>query len=289
MNCKVIKFLIGIIFLSFVASHAVAQHATDKMDSTYSVDHGYTQDSTDDQLDSTYAAEEDSFDDIVDTPEDTSLTKTDFHSGDDTLRKWKNSSDFAYINYLDSLLKKEKDLHADTASIDGATGKKRSRRVANVKSSGSFLNSAPLQIFFWAVAIFFIGFIIYKLFFTNGFFMKTNKRISDEPGEIEPEGLSEYSEYDNLIRHAEMSKDYNLSTRYLYLQTLKKLADRQLILYAPDKTNYSYLRELANHNYRHDFATLTVNYEYVWYGKFNLSPERYGQLKNQFNSFNKTL
>ena len=67
------------------------------------------------------------------------------------------------------------------------------------------------------------------------------------------------------------------------------MADHQLILYAPDKTNYSYVKELADRNYKQDFATLTLNYEYVWYGKFNLSQEHYGQLKNQFNSFNKMI
>lgn len=271
MNCKMLKFFIGIIFLWLTTSHVFAQ------------------DSTDYQLDSTFSTEDDSLDEIVDLPEDTSITKTAFNSGDDTLRKWKNSSDFAYVSYLDSLLKNEKDLRADTVSIDAKTGKKRRGSVSAMSSSGSFLNSFPLQIFFWAVAIFFIGFIIYKLFFTGGFFTKRNKKVLEEQDEEEPEGLSEYSEYDNLIRQAETAKDYNLSTRYLYLQTLKKLTDRQLILYAPDKTNYSYVKELADLNYKRDFSTLTVNYEYVWYGKFNLSPEHYGQLKNQFNLFNKII
>ena len=290
MNCKILKFFILIIFLSLATSCAFAQDSTKEyqVDSTYSVDHNYPQDSTGD-FDSTYIADADSLDEIIDLPEDTSLTKTAFNSSDDTLRKWKNSSDFAYVSYLDSLLKKEKDLRTDTVSIDAKTGRKRRGSVSAMSSSGTFLNSFPLQIFFWVAAIFFIGFIIYKLFFTGGLFMVKNKKVSEDLEEAEPEGLSEYSEYDNLIREAEGAKDYNLSTRYLYLQTLKKLADRQLILYAPDKTNYSYVKELADRNYKQDFATLTLSYEYVWYGKFNVSPEHYEQLKNQFNSFNKMI
>ncbi len=272
MNCKPLKFFVAAFFLIIFCGNAFAQ------------------DSTDSQADSTYAFEdEDSAESMVEIPDDTVIIKNAFDDGNDSLQRWKSSSDFAYIMYLDSLLRKQKDLRMDTISIDKTTGKKRRASLSPKSNSGNFLNSFPLQIFFWALAIFFIGFIIYKLFLANGIFAKRNTRIAEEKTESDPEGLTEYSEYDNLVREAENKNDYNLSTRYLYLQTLKKLADKDLILYSPDKTNYSYVKELSNQNYKQEFAKLTLNYEYVWYGKFIISPGHYEQLKGQFNLFNKKI
>lgn len=273
MNCKTLKIFIAAVLLLVVNSHSFAQDSTDfQPDTTYTLD------------------EEDSIATLEEIPEDTAIVKTAFDTGNDSLQRWKSSRDFSYIMYLDSLLRKEKNLRSDTVSIDKNTGKK--RRVtasSNESDSNNFLNSFPLKIFFWAVAIFFIGFIIYKLFLTDGIFAKRNIKVREDQIENEPEGLNEYSEYDGLIGEAEARSDYNLSTRYLYLQTLKKLADRDLILYSPGKTNYSYVKELSNQNYRQEFASLTLNYEYVWYGKFVISSGQYRQLKEEFNSFNKKV
>ncbi len=273
MNCKILKFIIAAVLLLMFTSHSFAQ------------------DSTDSQPDTTYTSDdEDSTDNLVEIPEDTVVVKTAFDTGTDSLERWKSSRDFAYIMYLDSLLRKEKGLRTDTVSIDNNTGNKRRAATSSTeKNSSNFLNSFPLQIFFWAVAISFIGFIIYKLFLANGIFAKRNTKVTEEKIENELEGLNDYSEYDGLIRETETKSDYNLSTRYLYLQTLKKLADKDLISYSPDKTNYSYVKELSNENYRQDFASLTLNYEYVWYGKFVISSGHYLQLKEQFNSFKKKV
>ena len=48
-------------------------------------------------------------------------------------------------------------------------------------TSNSFLNSSPVRIFFWLIAIFFIGFILYKLFFKGGLFANRNIKQDNEP------------------------------------------------------------------------------------------------------------
>ena len=80
-----------------------------------------------------------------------------------------------------------------------------------------------------------------------------------------------------------------LPPRYLYLQSLKKLSDNELILFSPDKTNRIYVKELSDRIYQSEFAYLTLNYEYVWYGKFAINLSRYEQLKEQFILFNKKI
>ena len=130
---------------------------------------------------------------------------------------------------------------------------------------------------------------MYKLFFTGGLFAKGNAKADDEPVNKEPEILNEYSAYNVLIHEAELKNDFNLSIRYLYLQSLKKLADSELIIFSPDKTNNLYVQELAGHSYQQEFAFLTLNYEYVWYGRFTIDMTRYQKLKEEFILFNKKV
>ena len=151
--------------------------------------------------------------------------------------------------YLDSLLKKKKnDLRIDTISIDKNSGRSKSKTFSTPSSSSTgFLNSFPVKIFFWLIAIFFIGFILYKLFFKGGLFAKGNIKDDNEPAVEESEKLNEYSAYNDLIHEAELKNDFNLAIRYLYLQSLKKLSDAELILFSPDKTNKLYVQELSGH------------------------------------------
>jgi hypothetical protein len=221
---------------------------------------------------------------------DTSVTKIAFDNSNDSILKWKQGPEFGYMPYLDSLLKKKKnDLRVDTISIDKNTGSSRGKTLSTPSSSSNgFLNSFPVKIFFWLIAIFFIGFILYKLFFKGGLFAKGNIKNDNEPAE-EPEKLSEYSAYNELIHEAELKNDFNLATRYLYLQSLKKLSDRELILFSPDKTNQLYVQELSGQSYQFEFASLTLNYEYAWYGKFAINLTRYQKLKEEFILFNKKI
>lgn len=271
MIYKFLKFYIAVMLLT-VSIHLHAQQG-----------HGREDDSA-----MTYD-EEDSADAVEEPGGDTAVIKNNFDNGNDSTQKWKNSPDFAYMKNLDSLLRKEVGLKADTVSIDKDTGKKRGASNVSEISSNNLLNSFPVKIFFWAVAVFFICFIIYKLFFAGGLFAKGTINAGDMQTEDAPLGLNEYSEYNALVKEAEQKKDFNLSTRYLYLQTLRRLGDRELIQFSADKTNYTYVKELAGKPGQQPFASLTLNYEYVWYGKFIISEDRYTQLKEEFISFNKKM
>lgn len=248
----------------------------------------YAQDSTEADTDAARAvAVPDSVYNVAEDIGDTVVTKIIFTTPNDSLLKWKQSSEFGYMDYLDSLLKKKKnDLRMDTISIDENSGKSKGKSFSNSStSSPGIFNSFPVKIFFWLIAIFFIGFILYRLFFRGGLFTRETRTSVEEPV-VEPEKLNEFSTYNALISEAESKNDFNLAVRYLYLQSLKKLSDAELILFSPDKTNKMYVQELADKSYQFDFASLTLNYEYIWYGKFAINRDRYQKFKNDFISFN---
>lgn len=274
MNCKLLKFCWIPVLLFFFNSWSFAQ-----------INNEATKDSA------TSAVEGDSVNNDYESVADTLIIKTVFVGSNDSILKWKRGRGFGYMAYLDSLLRKKTDLRIDTVSIDKSSINRGSTTIdsATVTNSKSFLNNFGVKIFFWAIAIFFIGFILYKLFFTGALFTKGNTKANDGPSGEEPESLTEYAEYNMLIREAELKNDFNLSVRYLYLQSLKKLADRELIIFSPDKTNNRYVQELSGHSYQQEFAFLTFNYEYVWYGRFRIDISRYQKLKEEFIVFNKKV
>lgn len=222
---------------------------------------------------------------------DTALYKSEFEETNDSILKWKQMREFGYMAYIDSLLRKRKNLTIDTVNINGKGKSKKaiSATAKNNSSANNFINSLPVKIFFWLVAICFIGFVLYKLFFTGGLFVKDSTRAAPEPADEKAEPLNEYSAYNLLINEAETKNDFNLAIRYLFLQSLKKLADNDLIIFSPEKTNNLYVQEMSSHDHQAEFAFLTGQYEFTWYGKFKVDNIRYEQLKNRFILFNKKI
>ena len=226
---------------------------------------------------------------LVPLPDSTFLR--DSISGKDSIVKWKQSREFVYMHYLDSLLRKEKNLRSDTVHIDQSNGNiKRNHPRGQHRGLNNLLNSLPFQLFFWLLAIIFIAYIFYKVLLKNGIFTtKRNKSsisISEEEAQNE---LSELSQYDGLIEDAESRNDFNLATRYLFLKTLKTLSEKGFINFTAVKTNKEYLKEMEQNNYYEEFEKLTSSYEYAWYGKFLLHENYYRKLKEEFNLFNQNV
>jgi hypothetical protein len=221
---------------------------------------------------------------------DTALAK-DSLAGEWTVLQWKNSREFRYMNYLDSLLRTRKDLRNDTVSIDAATGRvnRHTRPAGGSSGMNLFLNSLPVRIFFWILAVIFIGYIFYTVLFKKGVFSRKRMARTAEPEDGSPHELNEISEYDDLIREVENKKEFGLATRYLFLKTLKVLSERGYIHFAPERTNRDYLEEMKSNRFLQEFEKLTRNYEYIWYGKFSVGEERYRHLKEAFDLFDKKI
>jgi hypothetical protein len=196
----------------------------------------------------------------------------------DTVEAWKNSKEFAYVKDLDSLLMAEKTVQQRPVE-----------RSSGSSWLGDFLSSDGMKVFFWSLAIFFVLFILYKLFLTEGAFRK--KTMAAGPGipEVEEEVITSESDLESLIKQALQTGNYRLAVRYRYLQTLYKLADKKMVELAVDKTNNQYVREISNRDQQNDFAALTLNYEYVWYGEFDIEANIYRRIENGFSQFNNKL
>jgi hypothetical protein len=221
--------------------------------------------------------------------QDSILLRQDFNK--DSISKWKQSREFAYMNYLDSLLRKEKNLKSDTVHLDESNGNIKRSQPSKMSHPGlnNLLNSLPFKIFFWVLALVFITYIFYKVVLKNGIFIKKKNNLFSSEEEDALRELNEVSQYDHLISEAENKNDLNLAIRYLFLKTLKTLAEKGFIDFAAEKTNKEYLKEMQQNNYYNEFQKLTRNYEYIWYGKFLIEKKDYEIVKGEFYLFNKNV
>jgi hypothetical protein len=197
----------------------------------------------------------------------------------DSVNLIRSSKDLVYLKDLDSLLR-------DAQRQEIAEQKKQVKQ--NDKEEESWLDrffGAKLTMYvFWVLGGAFILFILYRLFLSDGMFERRTASIKNEEEKSE-EVHHNVAGYYPLIDRAVANKNYRAAVRYLFLQTLQQLADDKKIVLAPQKTNYQYLFELKDRELRNLFASLTLHYEYVWYGRFDLDEMTFDNIRNNFKNF----
>jgi hypothetical protein len=93
----------------------------------------------------------------------------------------------------------------------------------------------------------------------------------------------ERTDFDQLISREIETGNLNLAVRYLYLKLLQVLSQQQFIGWQKDKTNREYAQELSQRAFFYDFKRVTNTYEYVWYGKFQISMPVFCDVRDKVN------
>lgn len=202
----------------------------------------------------------------------------------DTLHALKRNKKFAYVKNLDSLLKAYQKKHEETNA-------KNTNRVFNtggVSFMDKVLSSTFFKTLLWILAAGFILIVIFRLIKGNGLFQKETLKSSAVQSASEEEALMVQDNFDVLIAQAVADKDYRLAVRYHFIQILQTLWRRNHIQYEADKTNSRYVYEIPP-QFRNDFSKLIFQYEYVWYGHFDIDHARYAGISEGFNHFNKKI
>jgi hypothetical protein len=216
--------------------------------------------------------DEENYEEEYEPVADTTLRMHAIDISRDTINSLKNREAFSYVKNLDSLLK---------ASQQKAP--EQSKKVSGNSFSNRLLGGHFIKIILWILAIFFIGIIIYQLFKSNGLFQRASAARVTENIENEAD-LFLHNDFDQLIHQACKLGDYRMGVRYLFLKTLQQLRDKNQINYEPDKTNSRYVYELPEQR-RNDFSKLIFQYEYVWYGHFDINKDQYEQVQKGFYNF----
>lgn len=140
--------------------------------------------------------------------------------------------------------------------------------------------------FFGIAIIGFLLFILIRYLMSkdgNFLFGKKNRKIKITSHDIE-ENIHEINFPERILKF-EKEQNYRSAIRYHFLYSLKKLTDKSLINWNPEKTNRDYLRELKNNNLQEDFRRIIYIYDYIWYGEFQTEEKDYQHYKTYFNKF----
>ncbi|MBV4359346.1 hypothetical protein [Pinibacter aurantiacus] len=188
----------------------------------------------------------------------------------------------AYLQFADSVKRVNAD-NPEPASKPDESFEDDSPRIINIGPGLQYL-------LLGAAILIFLGALVYFLSSNKvGFFAPSNKNIDDQPEETDLGENIFILPYQDLLNKAIKDKNYRLATRILYLQTLKLLSENGIITFKPDSTNIHYLMQLNKTAYYDDFFKVTRHYEYVWYGKFDVTPEMYEKISKDFSTMQKKI
>lgn len=222
---------------------------------------------------------DDDQDDLETMPIDTSVISRIRSISSDTLALIKRDKGFYYQTYLDSLLRAEQ----------GQIKPKKRREPVNLPDASGFFSLFTYLL--WAIGIGILLFVLYKLFLSKQGLFVSNRKNLDASIETNEEEEVSPDQYESLIKKAAAEGNYRLAVRYLYLQSLHQLSEKGYVTIGTEKTNYQYLNEIRKRSsfVGSSFSPLTLKYEYIWYGEYEITNTAYFLLEKDFKEFKKQI
>jgi hypothetical protein len=200
---------------------------------------------------------------------------TQQHLSDNDIKELKNEDDFWYVPAIEKL---EARLRNDPKFRDSLLNAKNRELAEEGQAPQTWYVTLR-----WIIIIFvFVAALFYFLAQNKiSLFSRDAASATENTGGEEREDIFRLS-YSKLIQKAEKEKEYRMAVRLMFLETLKMLSETNNIQYQPDHTDLKYLQQLHGSKYYNDFFNVMRSYEYVWYGKFDISTEKYNTIKNNF-------
>lgn len=158
------------------------------------------------------------------------------------------------------------------------------KKIRTGEAPLQWLNMTTLLV----IVILFLGILAWYLWQNNILARKSRIVAHDQGEEIISVNIFDIN-YQKEIEKAINNSDYRLAIRLMFLRLLKQLSQKKIIDYKQERTNFDYLSQLYTTGYYNDFFRLTRNYEYAWYGKFNVSAETFRIIQHQFENFDRKL
>lgn len=141
----------------------------------------------------------------------------------------------------------------------------------------------------YGIIIALVGLVVFIIMKAMGLDLKifTGKsKAIDVPYSESLENIHEIN-FRSEIEKAVAAGNYRLAVRLFYLHSLKVMNDNQMISWQPEKTNQTYVEEIADPDKRKQFGALTTRFEYIWYGEFFIDKESFAEVKSDFDRFNR--
>lgn len=114
---------------------------------------------------------------------------------------------------------------------------------------------------------------------------KVKEKVDARLEDVDIHGI----DYDSEIVRAKSRQDYRYAVRLWFLRSLKEMADFKLIDWKIDKTNSDYYYELSGSKLQKEFGSVSLLYDYIWYGDFRIDELKYGDAEAQLQRFHTSI
>lgn len=144
-----------------------------------------------------------------------------------------------------------------------------------MRAIASFFGSKAGRWFTMGFVVIIILILIIRFFQLKGnvFFSKKDKKINRPDDETSEDYVPE--NWETEINAAAKAGNYRLALRHCYRYLLNTMQENGLIQFQVAKTNYQYVYELSGTEHYNTFMKLTRDYEYAWYGGFEIGADFY--------------
>jgi Domain of unknown function (DUF4129) len=167
---------------------------------------------------------------------------------------------------------------------ENTTKEGKEKNTSTVNASGGSFNWILILILFLVL----VGILMAALKLSpRGLFSRSGASDIIEP-EKQVENIHTMK-FETELEKAIRLKNYRLALRIMYLESLKKLTDKGIIHWRPEKTNWEYVREINDNNLRTPFTEITNAYDYAWYGEFAIDESTFRMMQDKINSFKQKL
>jgi len=145
--------------------------------------------------------------------------------------------------------------------------------VRMFKAIFEFLGSTFGKYLLIAIVVGIVILLIVRVVMQNGniLFSRKDKKIGNNNDEHADDYVPE--NWESEIAAAAKAGNYRLALRHCYRYLLTTLSEKELIQFQVAKTNYQYVYELSGTHYHKPFMKLTRDYEYAWYGGFEINED----------------
>jgi hypothetical protein len=146
------------------------------------------------------------------------------------------------------------------------------------------LQSGWFKWIFYGLLVLLMSLVLYRLFKEKNLLLFTRKARSRKRVTTAT-GSQAAPDIDQLLSQAEETGNFQESVRLQFLKTLFLLRNKGLVEYHPEWTNAHYLQQMRTHRQADQFMQLSRIYEYVCYGGFSTTSEKYQLIKQEFSRF----
>ena len=130
--------------------------------------------------------------------------------------------------------------------------------------------------------------LLYFLFVNANFKSDGKKYTSIAIEDISPTEIPK-TELQRMLDAALKEENYRKAVRIYYLFIIKDLAEKKWIFWEKQKTNNHYLMEMSNKNEYAHFSTAVTYFEFIWYGKRQITSAQFDIIKPHFTRLLKSL